>query len=219
VERYTGRIIILSGGEPLEDAAAIRLPDHDAVIAADSGLRHAVDLELAVDLVIGDMDSVDDGLLAAFAGGGTGVERYPVDKDKTDLELAVEAALGRGASRITILGAYTGRLDHLLGAMGLFAATIPVVDELVWTDGSTTVAGCGPRLPVSLDAAVGDRISLVSTGVDAVGVGTTGLHWNLTGGTLPAGSTRGLSNIVDARPVTISLTGGTLLVIHERTTR
>jgi len=218
VERYTGRIIILSGGEPLETIDTIAIPEHDLVIAADSGLHHASVLGLDVDLVIGDMDSVDADALDAAVKSGSVADRYPVDKDSTDLELAVRSALAREARHIAIIGSHTGRLDHLLGAIGLFIATVPLVDDLVWLDGTTTITGCAPGTSVRVNDAVGDRLSLIPTGTDAVDITTSGLRWNLAAETLPAGSTRGISNIVMADPATITVGGGVLLVVHERTT-
>jgi thiamine pyrophosphokinase len=218
VERYTGRTIILSGGEPLENINAFTVPDHDWVIAADSGLHHADGLGLAVDLVIGDMDSVDADALESAIEHGSATDRHPVDKDSTDLELAIDAALAHGARAITIIGSYAGRLDHLLGAMGLFAATVPAVDELVWSDGSTDVTGCSSGGTVVLNGRVGDRVSLVPAGMDVRGVATTGLRWNLGEATLRAGSTRGVSNVIESAPARVSVGEGTLLVVHERST-
>jgi len=218
VERYTSRAIILSGGEPLENVRDITLPAHALVIAADSGLHHADGLGLTVDLVIGDMDSVDSSTLAAAVERGSVTDRHPTDKDRTDLELAIDAALERGARNITVIGAYTGRLDHLLGAMSLFAATAPLVDELIWSDGATDVIACAQGRTVVIDGHPGDGVSLIPPGIDVVGVTTRGLRWRLGGATLPAGSTRGVSNIIETTPAWVSVDEGTLLIVHERTT-
>lgn len=216
MERYTGRTIILSGGEPLGNIAAIEVPDHDFVIAADSGLRHAAVLGLRVDLVVGDMDSVDPDLLATAVEHGTAATRYPVDKDSTDLELALDAALAREPRSVVIIGAHTGRIDHLLGAIGLFAVTVPLVDELLWIDGTITITGSVPDRPVTVHGASGDRVSLIPSAGDAANIVTSGLRWNLHGEALAAGSTRGISNIITAAPATITVGGGMLLIIHER---
>ncbi len=216
MERFTGRAIILSGGEPLESIKTIEVPDHDFVIAADSGLRHARVLGLEADLIIGDMDSVEPSKLADAAARGSTIERYPTDKDRTDLELAVHAAIDRGARNITIIGAHTGRLDHLLGAIGLFASIAPKLDHLVWVDGITDVMACSPDRTTTIAGRAGDLVSLLPTGSDVRGVTTGGLHWQLADETLPAGSTRGLSNTIETPPAWVRVDDGTLLVLHER---
>ncbi len=216
MEQPTNQVIILSGGEPLATDREILLPDDAYVIAADSGLHHAADLDIGVNLVIGDMDSVDPRVLATAVDRGSRAEIHPANKDRTDLELAIDAALDTGARKLFIVGAHTGRLDHLLGAMGLFGATAPRVDEIVWTDGLTEIFGCVPGHPTIVNGRVGDGLSLVPASDDVSGVNTEGLRWRLLDEALPAGSTRGISNVIETTPATVSVESGTLLIVHER---
>ena len=197
MESHTKQAIVLSGGEPIAINPEIDLPDDAYVIAADSGLHHAERLGLAVDLVVGDMDSVDAAVLDEAVRNGSAIQRHPTDKDHTDLELAIDAALGLGTERILVVGSHAGRLDHLLGSMGLLAAT---ADH-----------------PATIDGRPGDRLSLVPAGSDVVGVTTEGLRWSLERETVAAGSTRGVSNVMDAPIASITAERGTLLIIHERT--
>ncbi len=216
MESHTNQAIVLSGGEPIATDRTFDLPDDAYVIAADSGLNHAAPLGLTVDLVVGDMDSVDPGMLAAAVSAGSLEDRYPADKDHTDLELAFSAAIAAGAGRILVVGSHEGRLDHLLGSMGLLASTARLVDELVWTDGHTMVTVCTPRHASRIRGESGDRVSLVPNGSDAVGVTTNGLTWRLDNETLPIGTTRGISNVMDSSEAWVSVDDGTLLIIHER---
>jgi thiamine pyrophosphokinase len=216
VESHTNQVIVLSGGEPIAVNRDFDLPDDAYVIAADSGLHHAEALGLAVDLVVGDMDSVDSTVLDDAVRNGSSLQRYPTDKDHTDLELSFEAALRVGAERVLVVGSHTGRLDHLLGSMGLLAATAGLLDEIVWTDGHTIVTACTPRHVAAIRGRPGDRLSLVPAGTDVVGITTEGLRWSLDGETLAAGSTRGISNVMDAPLVSITAEEGTLLIVHER---
>jgi len=215
VEKPANQVIILSGGEPLSADREIVLPDGAYVIAADSGLHHAANLDIAVDLVIGDMDSVNATVLAAAVDRGSQTEVHPTNKDRTDLELAIDTALESGATRLLIVGAHTGRLDHLLGAMGLFATTATRVEEIIWTDGLTEIFGCVPEYPTIVNGRIGDGLSLVPASNNVSGINTEGLQWGLVDEALPAGSTRGISNVIDATPATVSVQSGTLLVIHE----
>lgn len=216
MESHTNQVIVLSGGEPIAACRDFDLPRDAFVIAADSGLHHAAALGLSVDLVVGDMDSVDATALSRAVSEGTVADRHPRGKDHTDLELAFNAAVASGADRLLVVGSHEGRLDHLLGSMGLFAAVAHLVDEVVWTDGHTVVTACTPRRTTRIEGQSGDRVSLVPSGSDAVGVTTEGLRWRLDAETLPVGSTRGISNVMDAANAAITVEGGTLLVIHER---
>lgn len=216
MEQPANQMIILSGGEPIEAGREIALPDDAYVIAADSGLHHAAALGIVANLVVGDMDSVDPRTLAAAVDRGSQTEVHPTDKDRTDLELAIDAALGSGARRLLIIGAHTGRLDHLLGAMALFAATATQVEEIVWTDGTTDLFACVPGSPTTITGRIGDTVSLIPASTDVTGINTEGLAWRLLDSGLPAGSTRGVSNVIETTPVSISVGTGTLLIVHER---
>src|SRR5207244_5111418 len=107
--------IVFAGSAPVAPALCGRLPAGAGVIAADSGLGVAAALGVAVDLIVGDLDSADPGLVEAAIAKGTTVERHPAEKDATDLELAFDAALARGARRVVLVDGGGGGLDSLLG--------------------------------------------------------------------------------------------------------
>lgn len=91
----------------------IHLIDGSTIIAADGAIRFAEALGIVPQLWIGDFDSSNEALQKKYAQ----VKRitYPVAKDKTDGELAVDIALQKGATRIILCGALGGkRTDHVL---------------------------------------------------------------------------------------------------------
>ena len=82
------------------------------VIAADGGARHAGPLGLRAAIWVGDGDSVDPAELEHLAADGADIRRVDAAKDESDTELALLAALERGADEIVILGALGGaRID------------------------------------------------------------------------------------------------------------
>ena len=89
----TNTFILLSNGE-LEQPAFLKhrlgnLSDA-TVIAVDGGFRHARELGLKVDVLVGDMDSVDDQNKNLAAEQGVTTLRFPEAKDETYLELALQ---------------------------------------------------------------------------------------------------------------------------------
>jgi thiamine pyrophosphokinase len=181
------------------------------VIAADSGLDHAHELGVAVDVVVGDLDSVDPDTLAAAELAGTIVERHPTAKDATDLELALLAARDRGALEIVVVGGHGGRLDHFL-ANALLLASPALADVRVRARiGDADVFVVRDR--VELTGAPGALCSLLPVGGPAEGVRTEGLRFPLAGETLFPASTRGVSNELVATAATVSLEHGVLLAI------
>lgn len=211
------RVLVLAGGEsPLPSDR--RVLNGDVVIAADGGLALAAKLGVAVDYVVGDMDSVSDTMLERAIAAGTTEERHPTDKDATDLELALAKARAIGATDIVVVGGYGGRLDHLLAnALLLTSAELSPI-PVTWCVGDTSVLVARGGTRVEVSGRAGDLVSLLPVGGAAGGIRTTGLRWSLDGEALGSGSTRGVSNeLVDAT-AQIEVETGVLLVVHERST-
>lgn len=182
----------------------IELPAGATVIAADGGAK----LGWPVDLVVGDMDSISAVTLASIEQ----VERHPAEKDATDLELALAAALRLEPQRILVVGGAGGRLDHLLGGLLLLAADALAKVQVDAQFGAAAVHVIrGER---SLRGEPGELISLFAVQGLADGVVTEGLVYPLGGETLAPGSSRGVSNVFAASEVRIALKRGVLLALR-----
>ena len=77
------------------------------LIAADSGLHAVLDRGWTPDLVIGDLDSATAAAVETARTAGAAIETAEIDKDETDLELALAAAITRGATDIRLSCAAT----------------------------------------------------------------------------------------------------------------
>jgi thiamine pyrophosphokinase len=184
------------------------------VIAADSGYDNARSLDVAVDVLVGDMDSISAETLASAVALGVTIERYPIDKDATDLEIAIDTAIERGATRITVYGGEGGSFSHLLGnALGITANRWADV-HIVWKLGNATVYRALPSSPVSIHTTLGTLVTVLPIG-DTAGVTSNGLRWALTDSDLARGTSRGLSNVALDQAVSISVDSGALLIIVE----
>jgi thiamine pyrophosphokinase len=203
--------VVFTGGDAPADGELTAAQRVDLVIAADSGLAHARAVGLHVDLVVGDLDSVDPADLDAAVADGTAVERHPVAKDATDLELALDAALERGATEIHVVGVGGGRLDHFLGNALLLASPRYATARVDAHVGGAHVVVVHER--VDLDAEPGRLCSLLPLGGPAVGVLTEGLRYPLHRETLPPGTTRGVSNEFLGSHAAVSIEAGVLLVV------
>lgn len=201
----------------------------DLVIAADGGARKAGRAGLTPELVVGDGDSLGESGLAEVRSAGIPLELAAPDKDESDLELAVIAAVARGAGRVTILGALGGpRFDHAVANAWLLAHPALRDRTAVLLDARTRVrllswpavdgAAAAGRAEVILAGAPGDLVSLFPFGEDAVGVTTDGLAYPLRDEPLRAGPARGLSNVRTGAEARVSLRAGRLLIVETRDT-
>ena len=191
--------------------------DGATVIAADAGAASLDRLGRSPDRLVGDLDSIPDELLARLASAGVAIDRHPADKDASDTELALEAAIAAGASEIVILGAIGGsRLDHELANVLLLADPALGDRDVRVVHGPTTVRVLRDGGRLSLEGATGDLVTLLPVTGDATGVRIDGVRWPLADATLRVGRSRGLSNEVVEPPASASLEHGTLLVIEHR---
>ena len=198
------------GGDPADPAL---LPIADITIGADSGVDHALAAGWHVDVVVGDLDSIDPRSLEAATASGASIIRYRTDKDATDLELALRHALSLGADRVDVAGGGGGRLDHHLANMLLIAHRDFAALNL------QMITAAARLLPVhggqrrTVPAAVGDIVTIVAVGGDATGVTTAGLEYSLDDAPLPASSSRGVSNVAVTGNPTVEVRSGTILVV------
>ena len=211
------RALILSGGDAPSRAAldAARPGWHvaDLVIGADAGARHAAGLGLPLHRVVGDCDSLNASEVASFAAAGSAIERHPTEKDATDTELALLAALDAGATQISIIATWGRRADHALGTAALLThprlAAAGATAELL--DATSRIRALQGDGQLRLEVGVGAIVSLIPWGGDAL-VSATGLRWPLERTALRAGASRGISNVSVEPIVEVHLHHGTLLV-------
>jgi thiamine pyrophosphokinase len=213
----TTTAVVFAGGEPVSAHLAERLPGTDLVVAADSGVEHALALGWRVDVVVGDLDSAAPAALDAAIAAGAQVERHPVDKDQTDLELALRAARARGAGRVVVVGGHGGRLDHLLANALVLASPAADGADVEWLAGTARVTVV--RSEAGLTGSAGSTCSLLAVGGPARGVRTEGLRFALRGDDLMPGSTRGMSNELTGTDARVSVEAGTLLAVQPESTR
>ena len=208
---------MVAGGDvaPVPDLARV-LPPHAFVIAADSGVRHARTLGLTIDVAIGDFDSATASEVDYAAALGATVLRYPVAKDKTDLELALDHACsvaGTGA-RVVVIASASGRLDHAMANVLLLvsSAYADVVIDAYVDDWLISVVRNERR---ALHARRGALVSLLVIDAPAVRVTTTGLEYPLRDELVYQSSTRGVSNVAIDGQFEVQADGGALLAMRE----
>ncbi len=193
----------------------------EVVIAADGGARHAAALGIAIDLWVGDGDSIGEDALAALEAAGVPLERSPQDKDESDTELAIRAALRLGHESVLILGALGGRIDHALANIGLLAMPELAGREATILDArSRTVlvrapGSDGAAVERSLPGRPGDLVSLLPLGPGVEGVTTRGLAYPLADEPLPEGHARGLSNVRSTSDAAVIVRRGLLLIVES----
>lgn len=207
------RAVLFVNGE-LEDPKGILdlLQGDDFLIAVDGGLRHIRQAGRMPDVLMGDLDSISAPELEEMEAAGVQILRYPVEKDDTDLELALMWAQAQGYTVLRIIGALGGRIDQqtgnllLLGKPGLEQVDLRIIQtglEILPVHGRVEIQGHA-----------GDTLSLLPLLGLARGVVTEGLYYPLRSETLYPYQTRGISNVMLGETAAVQLEEGTLLCMH-----
>lgn len=206
-------VVIFAGGT-LQAGAAVEqaLASADLIVAADRGAMLALQYGYTPALAVGDFDSLTFHYQELEARGCT-VIHVAAEKDETDTEVAILAALERGADTITLLGGLGGaRFDHSLANIFLLAAFKTVPIRIV--DGPMV---CwllyGPN-EAQIHGRSGDLLSLFPLAGDALGISTSNLYYPLQDATLRFGKPRGISNVLIESHAQVKLQEGMLLIIH-----
>jgi len=207
------RAILFANGEVESYGFLEKLvTDKDFLVAVDGGLRHLGALGLPADLLIGDLDSVTPAQLQGLSGSQTEIIRFPIEKDETDLELALVEVVKRGVGEVVIIGGLGGRIDQTLA--NLFLLLLP------------DLAGKSVRLLTQneeifviqkqavIHGGEGNLVSLIPLNGIATGVTTIGLMYPLTDETLHPDRSRGISNRMLTDKAEVQVKDGVLLCLQ-----
>jgi len=202
---------ILLGGEFTPTQRAIAQIAGSRVIAADAGMRHAVAVGVVPELWVGDFDSVPKDLPTELSQVKR--EQFPAEKDNTDGELAVEAALARGADAMILAGAFGGpRVDHAFLHLTLAMTLSERGINVLLTSGAQEGV---PLLPGKnrLRYEDGTLFSVIAFS-ELSGLSVTGAKWPLNNVKIAFGSSRTISNEVRGN-LDIELgSGRAMLIAH-----
>lgn len=201
--------VVLLGGD-LEPTPRLKAAiDGARFIAADGGMRHAATLGITPEVWVGDFDSTSAEEIETWSHVPR--EPYPVAKNATDGEIAVSAALERGARKLILAGALGGeRSDHALMHLLHAAALREEGLDVMLTSG---LEEAWP-LPVGRKTiGLPDRSLFSILGLtDLSGLSIENVRYPLNAFDLPFGSSRTISNVA-LGAVTFTLDAGRAVVL------
>lgn len=183
----------------------------DCIICADGGARYFLRANLYPDILLGDMDSIHPGDLSRMQAAGVEIVRHPPKKNDTDMALAVQLLIEKGADSIRMIGATGTRLDHTLANMSLLVSLaeqgIPVSIADMHNEISALQSG---RIQKK-----GDYLSLLPLD-ETILVSITGVKYPLDRHTIKRGSSLGVSNEIIAEEALLTVHRGRGLLIQSK---
>lgn len=194
--------------------------EENLVMAADRGLLYAKEASLPVHYILGDFDSLPEGILAEYENKNIAVKTYPPEKDYTDTHLALMWAMEEKADKVTIIGGMGSRFDHSFANIGLLFLLLENGIEGEILDPYNRIfmmdkAHSGV-VKVRKHPNITEYVSLISYTEKVTGVTLSGFKYPLIDETLTIGISRGISNELTKEEGTIRIEEGVLLVSISR---
>jgi len=182
--------------------------ENDYIIAADAGYISLTRHGIIPDLIVGDFDSLKK------VPNHPNIIRSPIEKDDTDMMLAVKEGIKLGFTEFIINGGLGGRLDQTYANFQIltYLAEKQARGTLVGEDVYVTAIKDG-EIEIEPGFAENKIISVFSAGGTATGVTLKGLKYPLDNATLTSDNPIGTSNEFTNETAVISVDSGTLIII------
>ncbi|MDM5226266.1 thiamine diphosphokinase [Cytobacillus sp. NJ13] len=212
-------INILAGGpEDLLPELSSFSAAADIWVGVDRGVLTLIQNGIQPKMAFGDFDSVSKEELLIIEEKVKELNRFKPEKDETDMELALNWALGQNPEKIRLFGATGGRLDHLFANIQLLIK--PVLAEnfvsVEIIDKKNKIYIKGPGEYIIKQNPNFKYISFVPITMEIKGLTLRNFKYPLTDRTVPAGSTLCISNELIDDCGTFSFTEGILMVVRSR---
>lgn len=203
--------LVVGNGTPPTLEFLCRFWDSVALrVAADGGANSLLELGLRPDVVVGDLDSLSDTSRAQFSDA----QLYRVyDQETNDVTKVLQYSVDHGMRQVHLFGMFGSRTDHFLACLDACYGFREQLQLTIWreTERLDLVTDCW-----NSTLARGTIISLLPVFGKVEGVQTQGLQYALANQELSPGIPPcGVSNVVSASEVEISIRCGCLLVLTQ----
>ena len=207
--------LIAAGGTGLKSELLLELcKDADVIVAADSGIYNLKEDMCKVDFLIGDFDSIFDKSLFEDLSQSIQVIEFPVEKDKTDTEVAIDFLVEKGCFEIVIIGAIGSRMDHSISNIYLLRAFHKMGIRIKIIDNNNEISYlCGEK---QLIKEMGYYYSILPVGPEGITVTLEGFHYPLEKELIQYGSSLGISNYIEEDVGRITVHNGEGFLIKSR---
>jgi len=199
--------LLVAGGRTPNRKYFSKIAQGRKILAIDKGIEICRAENILPELLIGDFDSAENSAVAWAKENKVPVKRYPVDKDFTDTQLALELVEGK---IVLLTGIFGGRLDHLFSNVFTCANSnlkIVLADEqeiIFFLQGAESVEVNFFEKPLA--------ISLLPVSEVCEGVSINNVRWKLENAKLFQKIPSAISNRLEGDKIKLNLHAGTLAI-------
>lgn len=208
------KALIMSGGtKPSKELALKEAAESSYVIGVDKGIEYLYEYNIEPNIVLGDFDSVDIGVLNKITHSYKQLVKFPPEKDFTDTQAAINKCLELNVEEIVILAATGTRLDHTLANIGLLYQCLERGKKAVIKDEKNTIFMTNND--IKLDGFNTGYFSLMAFAGVVENVNIRGAKYPLYDYRLAPWDNITISNEFCGETVNITFNSGTLLIFYS----
>ncbi|HLR54860.1 MAG TPA: thiamine diphosphokinase [Pseudogracilibacillus sp.] len=185
-------------------------------IAADRGALTLINQGINVTYALGDFDSVTVEQKKLVQSKATYFAAYPVEKDETDLEIAIQKALELNPEKIYLFGVTGGRFDHTFINVQLLHTILEAGVQGIIIDSWNQLELTKPGKHSITKNEHFPYISFVPLTKEVTGISLSGFYYPLKQAAITWGSTLCISNQLLDQTGELSYKTGMLLAIKSR---
>ena len=204
--RKVARVVIFGNGK-LSKKFLQEIHEGDYVIGVDRAAYWLLTQKITPDIAIGDFDSTSPREMRHITKSVRIVKKYKSEKDKTDMELAIDHASGLVPKEVLIFGATGKRIDHML-------ATLQIIDKHVLIDEHNRIRLIGRGKTIVKRSSY--RYISILPYTKSIRLSLTGFRYDLVHKTLKQGTTHGVSNEIVGKKATIEIFSGKAWVVESK---
>lgn len=208
------KTIIIGNGEINNYDIIREYFDQAYIIACDGGVKHCRAMMIMPNIMVGDFDSANKEDAEFFENLGVLKEKFPVKKNETDMEIAINMAIDKNSTEIYIVGGLGRRFDHSLANVHILLRPVRLGIRTCLLDENNIITLVEDSIDIVGEK--GQTVSLIPLTTEVKGITTKNLEYALTNATMEIGHSLGVSNVMNGDVATISVGEGVLILIMSR---
>jgi len=186
----------------------------NTIIAVDGGANKSRDLKLLPDLIIGDLDSLSQVNKEYYSKENVKILKYPVEKDQTDSEIAVDYCHKNNFKKLYLTAALGGRIDQQLANLNLleYISELNLEAEII----SKNIEIALIEKNKKFNFKKGYRLSLIPQSKIVKELSIKGCKYDLNNKNINRSQSRGISNLIENDKAEINFKSGLLIYVLEK---
>jgi len=209
------KTLIITGGKINEQFLVEEVKqNYETIIAVDKGLETALKLNIKINHIIGDFDSVSKGP-GHCDTLGIRIHKLNPEKDFTDTHMALKLAIELESTDISIIGWNGTRMDHVLGNVQIMKEALEQNVKCRLINETNEVQLINKKTIIEKDSNY-QYLSLIPLTTRAKGITLKGLKYLLSDAEISTGETIGISNEIVKKTASIDIKEGILILIKSK---